>query len=237
MHLEPVRWQDDWPIMGDDPLDKAVGQPVPSGPIPEDPPVVPQQRPQTSDEFDRAALGPQWEWNHNPDDARWSLSARPGYLRLIPGQAEGLLFARNTLTECMQDNAFEFTVRLDLSKMKSGAHAGLAMFEKSASGLELVQTGSERRLDFFRLPDRTPGPAIAQSTLQLRVRVQGDEAAYSYSLDDGASFHPLGDTTQIHFSWWKGSRPSLFAFTTEATDPGVIDFDWAHYEPLGANPW
>jgi hypothetical protein len=137
----------------------------------------------------------------------------------------------------MQDNAFEFTVRFDLAKMRSGVHAGLAMFEKSASGLELVQTGSERRLDFFRLPDRTAGPVITQSVLQLRVRVEGDQARYSYSLDDGASFQPLGDTTAIHFSWWKGSRPALFAYTTQDGDPGAVDFDWAHYQPIGENPW
>jgi beta-xylosidase len=237
VHLEPVRWQDDWPIVGDDPPDETVGQPVPSGPIPGNPGAVSQQRPQTSDEFNQARLGPQWEWNHNPDNAHWSLNARPGFLRLIPGPAEGLLSARNTLTECMQDNAFEFTVRLDLAKMKSGVHAGLAMFEESASGLELVQTGSERRLDFFRLPDRTAGPVIAQSILELRVRVDGDQARYSYSLDDGESFHQLGDAAQIHFSWWKGSRPALFAFTTQAGDPGAIDFDWVHYQPIGENPW
>ena len=56
-------------------------------------------------------------------------------------QADGLLSARNTLTQCMQDNAFEFTVRIDLTRMKAGVHAGLAMFEKSASGLEIVQNG------------------------------------------------------------------------------------------------
>jgi len=69
------------------------------------------------------------------------------------------------------------------------------------------------------------------------VLVTGDEARYFYSLDDGRTFAPLGGATPIRFSWWKGSRPSLFAYTTEDTDPGAVDFDWAHYEPLGTNPW
>jgi beta-xylosidase len=237
VHLEPVRWHDGWPIVGDDPPDEAVGQPVPSGPIPGDPRIVSEQHPQTSDEFDRTQLGPQWEWNHNPDDAHWSLRARPGYLRLTPMPAENLLSARNTLTQCMQDNSFEFTVRLDLSKMKSGEHAGIAMFEASASGLEVVQTGSARRLGFFHLLDRTEGPVLAQSILQLRVRIEGDQASYSYSLDEGRTFSPLGDTAQIHFSWWKGSRPALFAYTTQATGAGAVDFDWVRYQPLGVNPW
>jgi beta-xylosidase len=239
VHLEPVRWKDDWPIVGDDPSDDAVGQPAPSGPIPDNRSVVSRQRPQTSDEFDEAKLGPQWEWNHNPDDAHWSLSARPGFFRIIPTHADGLLSARNTLTECMQDNSFEFTTRIDLAGMKSGVHAGLAMFEKSTSGLEVVQTGSERRLFFFHLQNRTPGPVLRQGILQLRVHVDGDEAHYSYSLDDGKSFQDLGTATPIRFSWWKGSRPAVFAYTTEQTDDGsgAVDFDWAHYEATGVNPW
>jgi beta-xylosidase len=237
VHLEPVRWRDDWPIIGDDPTGADPGQPTPSGPIPGNPQVLSEQHPQTSDEFNDTNLGPQWEWNHNPDDAHWSLSARPGYLRLIPAPAEDLLSARNTLTQCMQDNSFQFTIRMDLSGMKSGGHAGLAMFEKSAGGLEVVQTGGERRLNFFHLQDRVEGPLLAQSVLQLRVRIEGDQAHYSFSLDDGRSFQPLGAPTEICFSWWKGSRPALFAYTTGNADPGVVDFDWAHYEPLGANPW
>ncbi len=239
VHLEPVQWRDDWPVIGADPDGASTGQPTPSALIPDHDPPASRQHPQTSDEFSEAALGPQWEWNHNPDDAHWSLTARPGFLRLTPMQADGdgLLSARNTLTQCMQDNAFEFTVRIDLAGMKSGVHSGLAMFEKDASGLEVAQTGNVRRLYFFHLPDRLAGPTLMQETLQLRVHVDGDQARYSYSLDDGQTFLALGTITEIHFSWWKGSRPALFAYTTLASDPGAVDFDWAHYQPLGVNPW
>lgn len=237
VHLEPVRWQDNWPIIGADPDTETTGQPVPSGPIPGHPDAPSQQHPQTSDDFNQPRLGPQWEWNHNPDDAHWSLTAHPGTLRLIPMQADGLLSARNTLTQCMQDNAFAFTVRIDLAEMKPGVHTGLAMFEKSASGLEVVQSDGTRRLSFFHLQDRVAGPALTQAAVQLRVRVHGDGARYSYSLDDGKSFHDLGPSTSIHFSWWKGSRPALFAFTTLNSDPGAVDFNWVHYQTLAPNPW
>jgi beta-xylosidase len=237
VHLEPVRWQDEWPVIGEDRDDASTGQPVPSGPIPSSPDVPSHQRPQTSDDFNDSKLGPQWEWNHNPDDAHWSLSARPGHLRLMPIPADGLLNARNTLTQCMQDNAFEFTVRLDLTEMKAGVHAGLAMFEKSVGGIEVVQSGNKRRLNFFHLQKRTAGPILSRPIVQLRVRIEGDQARYLFSVDDGGTFHRLGAATQIRFSWWKGSRPALFAYTTLATDPGAVDFDWVHYRPLGANPW
>ena len=144
VHLEPVRWQDDWPIVGADPSEEPVGQPVPSGPIPDHSTAPSEQHPQTSDNFNESALGPQWEWNHNPDDAHWSLAARPGYLRLVPMHADGLLAARNTLTQSMQDNAFEFTVRIDLvrsslactpaSPCLSNPPAALKSFNRTARG-------------------------------------------------------------------------------------------------------
>jgi beta-xylosidase len=237
VHLEPVRWNDGWPVVGDDPDGGSPGEPAPSGPVPGDPSILSQMHPQTSDEFNSAQLGPQWEWNHNPDDAHWSLTARPGFLRLIPTRADGLLDARNTLTESMQDNCFDLTTRIDLSRMTSGTSAGLAMFEEDASGLEIEQTGNERRLSFFHGQARDAGLVIAQPLIQLRVRVEGDEAHYFYSLDDGQTFHALGAATRIRFSWWKGSRPALFAYTSATDDPGPVDFDWVHYEPQGANPW
>jgi Beta xylosidase C-terminal Concanavalin A-like domain len=137
----------------------------------------------------------------------------------------------------MQDNSFEFTARFDLSAIENGSHVGLAIFEKSASGIAIVQSSSERRLEFFHLPDRAVGPAFSQAGIQLRIRVDGDQARYFYSLDDGRSFEPIGVPTPIQFSWWKGARPSLFAYTTATADPGAVDIDWVHYQSLGEYPW
>jgi beta-xylosidase len=237
VHLEPVRWKDGWPAVGADPVGDDPGQPVASGPIPVLSDAVSRQRPQTSDEFSSPELGPQWEWNHNPNDALWSLRAHPGFLRLIPTRADSLLAARNTLTESMQDNAFTFTSRLDVSNIRDGTHTGLAMFEQSPSGVEVAQSGNRHQLAYFHLDQRIPGPVFSESIILLRIQVDGNQASYFYSLNDGRSFHPLGSVTPIHFSWWKGARPSLFAYSTSQADPGAVDFDWVHYRPLGKNPW
>ena len=233
-HLEPVRWEDDWPIMGDAPPGETTGQPVSTWAIPNHPGKDSDQRPQTSDEFGAAVLGPQWEWNHNPVDADWSLTARRGYLRLNPEFATDLLSAHNTLTQMMQDESFEFTSRLDVSGMKDGDHAGIAMFEQAASGVQVVQAGEVRSLSFFHTRDEVAGPTqLPGSVVLLRVQVEGDTADYSYSLDDGKTFQPIASPVRIGFSWWKGSRPALFAYTTaHSADAAHIDFDWAHYKPL-----
>jgi beta-xylosidase len=237
VHLEPVRWEHDWPVIGEAADGATIGEPVRSAPMPDHQGMALPVRPQTSDDFSSTTLEPQWEWNHNPDNAHWSLRTRSGFLRLIPMQAEDLLTARDTLTQTMQDDAFEFTVQLDIRGMKPGVHTGITMFEKSAGGIEVVQVGSERHLNYFHLPDHERGPVILEDAIQLRVRVDGDRADYFYSLDDGQTFHPFGGTSQIRASWWKGPRPSLFAYTTSGANPGVVDFDWVHYQPNGANPW
>ena len=69
--LVPVTWIDGWPIIGK-PDDKGIGHFVWSGtkPVPKArPPITPQ----SSDEFNETSLPPQWEWNYQPQDDKWSL--------------------------------------------------------------------------------------------------------------------------------------------------------------------
>jgi beta-xylosidase len=231
--LEPLRWQDDWPVVGTIPPGATVGQPVMTGPLPV---VVPgdQTRPQTSDDFSTRALSPMWEWNHNPDGSRWSLHERPGFLRLHPSQAADLLHARNTLTETMQDESLEVTTRLDTAHMADGDRAGLSLFERSLSQIGVAGRQGARSLYFSTAGSETAGPALPNTKpiVQLRARVVADTVSYAYSLDDGRTFQPLGVPVKLVFSWWKGARPALFAFNPLATSKGFVDFDWMHYEPL-----
>jgi len=77
VHLQPVRWEDDWPVMGELLPGAANGQPVEFYPMPDVGGTFAAVYPQTSDEFENKTLGLQWEWNHNPMDSRWSLTERP----------------------------------------------------------------------------------------------------------------------------------------------------------------
>ena len=188
----------------------------------------------TSDEFNSSRLGPQWEWNHNSDDSAWSLTERKGFLRLKAMPAKGLLTAHNTLTECMQDEDLEVTIRLDLAGMKDGVHAGLSMFEKGASGLEIVQENGVRTLRLFHLnvpagANTNEGTKLSANLLELRVAVRADRATYSYSEDEGSTFHPFGQEASLTFSWWKGTRPAIFSYTSASKPEGWVDVDWVHY--------
>ena len=80
----------------------------------------------------------------------------------------------------------------------------------------------------------TSGPELTGATVNLRAEVsEGQDVQYSYSLDGGRSFSPMGHPLWLaRFSWWKGSRPALFTFTLApaGAPQGHIDVDWFRVE-------
>ncbi|KQV90293.1 glycoside hydrolase [Massilia sp. Root351] len=81
VHLQPMRWKDGWPVIGEDKDGDGVGEPVMrhAKPAGQDSGVL---VPATTDEFSAKALGLQWQWNANYLPSWATLTARPGYLRL-----------------------------------------------------------------------------------------------------------------------------------------------------------
>ena len=231
VHLQPVTWKDDWPVMGE-PIpgagpDETAGQPVAEHAMPDVGGRFPPVQPQTSDTFSGAKLGPQWEWNHNPDDRRWSLTQRRGFLRLTAGPAPNLVSARNTLTQVLQSEASTITTRLDAGGMIDGQRAGLAMFGQGVSWVGVVRRDGVSRVAFSSAGVETLGPALPAKALDLRVAVADQTARYSYSLDGGKTFVALGTPAPLRFSWWKGARPALFTYGDPAQPKqSVADFDW-----------
>lgn len=231
VHLQPLVWKDDWPFMGE-PIpgadaDETSGQPVAQHPMPEVGGRFAPVWPQTSDRFSSARLGPQWEWNHNPDDRHWSLSQRRGFLRLTAGPAVNLVSARNTLTQVLQSERAVVTTRLDVRGAVEGQRAGLAMFGAGISAIGIVKQDGASRLVFSSRGVDTLGPALSAGTVDLRVAVADQAARYSYSLDGGKSFVEMGGAPLPKFSWWKGARPALFSYGLPGqAKPGIADFDW-----------
>lgn len=234
VHLQPVRWQDDWPIMGELLPETTIGQPVASHAMPDVGRVFAPVYPQSSDEFSDGTLGLQWEWNHNPVDTHWSLTQRRGYLRLKALPATDLVSARNTLTQVHQGSASQTTARVDVTGMTDGQKAGLGMLQLQPSWIGVTQTDGQRYLTYASAGVETRGPAVTGTSLQLQTTVGDQIIRHSYSLDEGKTFVPFGGEAQLRFSWWKGSRPALFTFSTAAPPSagGYVDIDWMHVRQL-----
>ena len=233
-HLQPVVWKDDWPEMGQG------GLPVIEGPVPDTGRSAPADRLQDSDEFSAATLGLQWSWNHNPDDAHWSLTQRPGYLRLQANEAKYLVGARNVLTQILQGPASEITARLELNGLGERQRAGLVLF---GVGVPWVGVVHEDGRDWVTVADHGAETRIAPlegKAIILRAAVAEDQTVrFSYARDGSDDFRAAGAPVRLApFSWWKGSRPAVFTWIKSDTDApkqgggpraivrDYVDVDW-----------
>jgi beta-xylosidase len=230
MCLLPVTWIDGWPVIGEPGAD-GIGQMVWSArkPILGQPPCVPQ----TSDEFDGSKLAVQWEWNHHPRDEMWSLSERPGFLRLRafkPLKAGDLLKAGNTLTQRgWRANGCEATVRLDVSGMADGQRAGLAHLAKTWCTVGVRQSaGGVRTIERVENGGSPlDGPALQSNVVWLRSRwgIEG-QCQFSYSTD-GRDFADIGKPYALTWGHYRGDRIGLFSFNDQS-ESGYVDVDWFH---------
>ena len=195
-YLVPVQWVDGWPVLGDQgKAPTALKLPASTGP---NPGIV------AADEFDRqpgeAALPLVWQWNHNPDNHLWSVTQRPGFLRLTTGRVDAdFLSARNTLTQRTFGPECSATTALDVAHLKDGDFAGLALLQKNYGVVGVLANGGTHFIALQLGGSSLPAPVVkiplAQTTIFLKAvcdfKNRADKASFFYSLD-GQSWQPIG---------------------------------------------
>ncbi len=240
-YLVPLSWKDGWPVLGENgkvpmTLDiPADGQGVSgaSGIV-------------ASDEFDRPPGAPAlplvWQWNHNPDNKLWSVTQRPGFLRLTTGRVDAdLLSARNTLTQRTFGPRSSATTSIDVSGMKDGDWAGLAAFQRRYGFVGVKMSGGARSLVMVSAdsdkPEEIASVPLSGKTVHLKVECEfqpaPDVARFSYSLD-GRSWTPIGRPSRLSYTvpHFMGYRFALFYYSTK-TAGGRVDFDYYRIGPSG----
>jgi hypothetical protein len=224
--LSPVTWKDGWPYFG---LPGNLGRTPRTWVKPDtgsnETPHAPYQR---NDDFS-GALANVWQWNHVPVDGAWSLSERPGFLRLHTLPAKNFWEAKNSLTQRAIGPVSTVTAVLDASGLKPGDVAGLALLnlpyaqlgvEKSERGLSLVQYDQQSG-KIARRP-------LKKSRIWLRAESDylKDISHFSYSLD-GRKYVRFGTRLVQPYQGitFQGVRNALFAFNTTGAPGGFADFD------------
>jgi xylan 1,4-beta-xylosidase len=203
------------------------------------------QEPKTAfihdDNFDGKKLNPHWQWNHVPDDTQWSMTEKPGVLRLHSLPATNFWSARNSLCQRPPGPESIMTVEMDTTGMVPGDTAGLALLSSPYAWIGVIKTTAGTALKMFQgagggrrggavAPANSPamGPANPPSHLWLRVacNFDTDEAIFSWGTD-GKTFTPLGKSFTMTFqlTTFQGVRPSLFHFNTSGQPGGYVDFD------------
>lgn len=237
--LCPVSWENDWPMMSA-PLTLTLDGEAGGGGV------------TTNDDFDYSSneLKLEWAWNHNPDNTAWSVTDRPGYLRLTnKTAAKSLLWARNTLTMRTMGPSSESIIKLDTTGMKPGDRAGLTAFQfkygmvgvnvDSGGGKKIfmadnggnsIDNSSDR---FIEQADLNRDEVYFKITFNYST-VNGDGSAsnnidkadfyYSY---DGSNWTKIGSTLNMSYdlTLFTGYRAGIFSYNTNGSG-GYADIDF-----------
>ena len=253
VHLQPMRWENDWPVIGVDYDKNGIGEPVLSYKKPNIGNAYPVEVPQTSDEFDSSSLGLQWQWEANYESDWVSLDARKGWLRLysqLPSpKYKNLWNVPSLMLQKMPAPAFSATARFEPAQQSVGEKSGLVVF-----GLDYSYIGISKSKAWYTIShivctkadkgtegETTASVDASGSEIYLRVEVRPESASeiipkvlcsFSYSID-GKTFRHLGKMFTAREGLWVGAKVGVFALGSAASEKsGYADVDWFRIERL-----
>lgn len=229
LHLQPMFWHDDWPVIGIDIDRNGIGEPVTVWKKPNTGSTIPITAPQSDDEFNAAKLGLQWQWNHNPVNANWSLIDKKGWLVLKAKKAANIMEAANTLTQKIMGNIGEVTIQMDASQMTTGQKAGLSSLSKIYNSIG-VKNDNEKLYVYFEGKDKTSEEILITKKIiyfKLKLDLIHQKNQFYYSTDN-KNFKAMGSEFNTVFGYWKGTRVALFSYN-QLNDGGKAAFNYFHY--------
>lgn len=245
VHLQPMKWVNDWPVIGTDKDGDGNGEPVLTYKKPNVGKTYPTQTPLESDEFTHNKLGLQWQWHAN-QKATWSMASNNGFLRLYsqkePDSAKNLWNVPNLLLQKVPAEEFTATTKLSFkpNARPIDERVGLLVMGQSYAALCLKSRKDGIDLTHSVCKDAIQGKpesvkvlaSINGSDVYLRVTMKkGALCTFSYSLD-GNKFINIEDTFKAEVGRWIGAKVGIFCTRkTQINDSGYADFDWFRIEP------
>jgi len=243
VHLQPLKWIDDWPVIGVDTDGDGTGEPVLTHRKPNVGRSWPVVTPPDSDEFNTNGLGLQWQWNANPG-TNWAFpSGGLGFLRLfnvmLPDGFRNFWDVPNLLLQKFPAPEFTATTKVKFTPRTDDEETGLIVMgldyaylsvKKKAEGLFVSQT-LVKDAESGAKGKESVAVALSGDTFYLRVKVSRNAVcSFSYS-SDGIKFSPVGEAFTARKGKWIGARVGIFAVGPGKTrEMGYADFDWFRVE-------
>lgn len=242
IHLEPVVWENDWPVMGIDKDGDGTGEPVLEWKKPNVKKSSEIKIPQTTDEFNDEELNLAWQWHANYYNHWYSLDQNKGNLRLYAQydeQPQTLWNVPNLLLQKLPAPSFTATTKLNFKEIMRGEKAGLVVM-----GLDYASLTVSPAREVFNLTLATCKNAHRGMIEQKdkSVQLEGDEAwlrvsvdksgncTFSYS-ENGKEFQNIGKVFKAREGRWIGAKVGIFATSRDELGiKGYVDFDWFRIE-------
>ena len=245
VHLEPMKWIDNWPVIGIDKNGDGKGEPALTYKKPNVGKMYSIVTPVESDEFNSNNLGLQWQWMANQQPTWYFTDPAKGVLRLFsskePGSARNLWDVPNVLLQKFPAEEFMVTTKLSFypNPKLENEETGLTIMGLSYACIKLVKKHDGTYLVYAVCDNAEKGETekqneikkIDDNTIYLRVTInKGGICNFSYS-PDGSNFVKAADTFQAKEGRWIGAKVGIFCTRKDQTnDSGYTDFDWFRVE-------
>ncbi len=228
-YLVPIQWENNWPVFSN---------------VPSQLPIIKQKSDLSnivsSDHFESLndknnGLKLAWQWNHNPVNNYWSLTQRPGYLRITNDRIDNdFLSTHNSLSQRSFGPQSYGTIAIETQGMKDGDFAGIAAQQYDYGMVGVKKVGASKSIFMINATNSIPVEMATvpfnQDRVHLRInmdfRNRTDKATFFYSLDS-LNWIKIGNTLTMKYSLehFMGYRFSLFNFATKSSG-GFVDFDY-----------
>ncbi len=243
LHLNPMKWVNDWPVIGVDTDGDGCGEPVRTFKKPNVGQSYSKASPPESDEFNSSELGLQWQWHANYQTIWGYPSGNLGFFRLNciprPADAANLWGISNMLLQKFLAPEFTVTAKLTFDARSDGEEVGLVVMGldygriavKCENGKLVLRTAICKNADQVTKEELAAGPTLNSHTVYFRVEVRkGAECQFSYGAD-GIFFTPLGNAFKAREGKWIGAKVGFYALREGITnDAGSADIDWFRVE-------
>ncbi len=238
IHLQPMRWEDDWPVIGVNDVD-GCGEPVLRHKKPDVGGTYPIDAPEDSDFFEGKELGLQWQWNANYREDWYQLGG--GQLTLCSQPVEQdthLCNVSNLLVQKWPAPEFQVTACLHLDNMQEGDVAGMislggcyaALAVKKVSGRMVLQqiVGSWAK----NTEEREDIGVVERDTLYIRMKVAGSEnISFEMGYEENA-LSDVGRVTKATPGRWVGVKVGMFAVNEAGSKGGSVAADYFVFQDL-----
>ena len=250
LHLNPMEWKSDWPVIGVDTDGDGCGEPVHEYRKPNMDKTVGIVTPAESDEFNSTELGLQWQWHANYQDT-FGFTTNMGdmriYSHILSPEFVNFWEVPNLLLQKFPAEEFTATTKLKVSAKDDGQMSGLIVMGWDYAYLGVEKSGEGFILKYVQCKDaeqKTPEKTSVVGMLDkcrtfearlypnyeidiyLRVKVEtGGKCSFYYSTD-GKRFHNVGDTFIARQGKWIGAKVGLFSVAPYGKERGWVDADW-----------
>ncbi|WP_179008985.1 glycoside hydrolase family 43 protein [Winogradskyella forsetii] len=241
VHLQPMTWKNDWPVMGVDQNNDGIGEPVAKFKKPNVGKPHPIVTPPDSDEFNQPKLGLQWQWQANPEvyyGFPTSMGHFTMYCRPKPDDVVNLHPVSNLLLQKFPAEEFTATTKLTFNARHDNEEVGFLIMGLDYSYIRLKQEEGNLFLSQVMCEDadkdkaetETDKTKLDANTVYLQVKVsKGALCEFFYSLDN-KNFKPIGTKFKAREGKWIGSKIGYLALREGViNDSGSLDIDWIRF--------